>query len=89
VKAPVARRSNFSGCLRLWQMHDDFEGLAFRHLSRPTDDKFLHVLVEVFFTEWKGIEGVKELGDILDSQLDCLRGWPWLLTHLCLALCQT
>src|SRR6202022_214210 len=30
-----------SGCLCVWQMHDDSKGLVRRQLSRPTDDEFL------------------------------------------------
>ncbi len=72
-----------SGCFCLWQMHDDFEGLVFRHFSRPTDDELLHILVEVLFTEWKGIEGMKELGDVLGFSTRLPSGLA-LVAHPCL-----
>ena len=64
------RRRSF--CLR--QMHNDPEWLIGRKLSRPSDDEFLYIVVEIFFAVRKGIQTMKELGDFLDPNLDRIRG---------------
>src|SRR3984893_798639 len=64
------RRRSF--CLR--QMHNDPEWLIGRKLSRPSDDEFLYIVVEIFFAVRKGIQTMKKLGDFLDPNLDRIRG---------------
>src|ERR1700675_4131246 len=64
------RRRSF--CLR--QMHNDPEWLIGRKLSRPSDDEFLYIVVEIFFAVRKRIQTMKELGDFLDPNLDRIRG---------------
>jgi hypothetical protein len=65
-------------------MHDDPEGVIGRQLSRPTDDKFLCILVEIPFAKWKRIEAMKKLGDFFNPNLDRICGCRWLFTHGCL-----
>ena len=75
------RRRSF--CLR--QMHNDPEWLIGRKFSRPSDDEFLYIAIEIFFAVRKRIQAMKELGDFLDPNLDRIRGSrricaPWRLT---------
>src|SRR6202047_2297645 len=50
------RRRTF--CLR--QMHNDPEWLIGRKLSRPSDDEFLYIVVEIPLAERKRIQAMKE-----------------------------
>jgi hypothetical protein len=50
-----------SFCLR--QMYNDPEWFIGRELSRPSDDEFLYIVVEILFAERKRIQAMKELGD--------------------------
>jgi hypothetical protein len=64
------RRRSF--CLR--QMYNDSEWLIGWELSRPSDDKFLYIVVEILFAERKRIQAMKKLGDFSDPKLDRIRG---------------
>jgi hypothetical protein len=59
-------------CLR--QMYNDPEWLIGRKLSRPSDDEFLYIAIEIPFAEWKRIQAMKELGDFFYSNLDRVPG---------------
>ena len=63
-------------------MHDDPERLIRTQLSCPTDNEFLCILVEISFAKRKRIERVKELGDIVDPDLDRIFGCRRWLMHL-------
>ena len=40
--------------------------------ARPSDYEILSLAVEVSLSKWKWVEGVKELRDVVDAQLDCV-----------------
>src|ERR1700722_11336086 len=61
-----------SFCLR--QMHNDPEWLVGRKLSRPSDDEFLYIAVEIPLAERKRIQAMKELGYLFDPNLDRICG---------------
>src|ERR1700737_4223203 len=70
-----------SFCLR--QMYNDPEWFIGRELSRPSDDEFLYIVVEILFAERKRIQAMKELGDFFDPNLDRIRGGR----RRCAAIC--
>ena len=55
-------------------MYNDSEWLIGWELSRPSDDKFLYIVVEILFAERKRIQAMKKLGDFSDPKLDRIRG---------------
>jgi hypothetical protein len=44
--------------------------LAGRQLSRPTDNVFLCFSIEVSLAKREWVEGMKELSDVIDAELD-------------------
>jgi hypothetical protein len=51
-------------------MYDDPEWFIGRELSRPSDDKLLHIVVEILFAERKRVQAMKKLDDFFDPKLD-------------------
>jgi hypothetical protein len=66
----VQTRTAVGLCFCPGQMDDDADGLCFGKLSRPTDDEFLGLAVEVALAKGKRIKGVKQLRDGGDLYLD-------------------
>ena len=40
------------------------------HLARPADNELLYACIEVALAKWEGVERVKDLPDIMDTDLD-------------------
>jgi hypothetical protein len=55
-------------------MYDDPEWFIGRELSRPSDDKLLHIVVEILLAERKRVQAMKKLGDFFDPNFDRIRG---------------
>lgn len=55
-------------------MDHDRDSAVGCQLAGPSDDEFFHLLIEVTFPERKGIQGMKQLRDVVDTQFDQIAG---------------
>ena len=56
--------------LRLRQMHDDAQRALTRQFSGPADNELFRLFVKISLAKRKWVQRVKELGDVLDPELD-------------------
>ena len=56
-------------CVSRWKVNGDFDRPIGRQFSSPTDNKVLRLLVEIPFSKWKGVECMKELRNLINSEL--------------------
>jgi hypothetical protein len=64
---------------KLIHMDDQGDRIATRKFTRPTDNKFFCIIVEIPLMEWRRIHRVEKLLDSVDKNLDSMkRSLTWL-----------
>ena len=57
---------------KLVHMDDERDRIAARKFSRPTDDKFFRIIIEVSLVERRRIHRVEQLLDSIDKNFDSM-----------------